>query len=264
MAQRTIYNNRGPELVANREHRLSTRRRAAAQAFGLYLPLLSDIQTPLRHAIKDATGMMDRTRRGPHGGLAPNDNFGMTFAQKNMVTRNMRNMLGQGFIIKHLIEHLQDSPVAVGAAFIEVPVAGFDWKGRGSRKLAAQFDTESLAYGALLEQAVEIGTILDEERGTNNMEIAIPDHVTVATYGHPGDGMSLSRRHRQEVAERFMGIFVEHSGADPVAMRLGSLVVGSHYNQPFDGLELVPEIPPFTLELGAGLPEMNFELEYVS
>lgn len=262
MAQRTIYNNRGPELVANREHRLSTRQRAAAMAFGLYLPLLTDVHEPLQHAIKDTSRMMDRVRRGPHSELRPNDNFGMTFAQRNMVTRNMRNMLGQGFVIRHLIEHLQDSPVAVGAAYIEVPVEGFDWKGRGSRKLAAQFDTGSLAFRALMDQAVEIGTILDDERGTNNMEIAVPDHVTVATYGHPGDGMSLSRRHRAEVADRFMDIFVEHSGEEPVAVRLGSLVVGAHYNQPFEGLELVPEIPPFTLEYGAGLTAMEFEPEY--
>lgn len=264
MAQRKIYNVRGPELVADKEQRLSTRRRAAALAFGLYLPLLSDIQAPLKHAIKDATGMMDRTRRGPHGDLAPNDNLGMTFAQRNVVTRNMRNMLGRGFVIKHLIEHLQDSPVAVGAAFIEVPIEGFAWEGKGGRKLAAQFDTTSLAYQAILDQAVEIGEVVNAERGTNNLEIAIPDHVTVATYGHPGDGMSLSRKHRQEVAQRFFGVFEEHSGIDPVHMRLGSLVVGAHYNQPFEGLELVPEIPPFTLELGSGLPEMDFDLEYVS
>lgn len=247
MAQRRIYNTRSPEqLFPNREQRLSTRRRAAAQVFGLYLPLLSDIDVPLKHAVKDTTQLLSRVRRGGSAEIVPNNNFGMTFAQHSTVNRSMRNMLGQGFVLENFINHLQDAPVAVGASSIEVPVMGFDWKGNGNRKLAAVIDTGSLAFSALVDQAVEIEGVLDKERGSNNLEVATPNHVTVARYGHPGDGMSLSRGHRADVAERFHEIFVEHNDGAPLTLTLGSLVVGKHYNQAFAGMDLFPEIPPFS------------------
>lgn len=247
MAQHRKYNIRSPEqLPPDREQRMSTRRRAAAQVFGLYLPLLADIDMPLKHAVKDTTQLLSRVRRGPSAELVANNNFGMTFAQHAAVNRNMRNMLGQGFVLENFIGHLQDAPVAVGAKSIEVPVSGFGWKGNGNRKLAAEIDLGSLAFSALVDQAVEIDAVLGKERGSNNLEVATPDHVTVARYGHPGDGMSLSRTHRAEVAERFHEIFLEHNDGAPLTLTLGSLVVGQHYNQPFAGMELIPEIPPYS------------------
>lgn len=248
MAQRRIYNTRSPEqLFPNREQRLSTRRRAAAQVFGLYLPLMTDIEAPLKHAVKDTTQLLSRVRKGGSAEIAANNNFGMTFAQHAAVNRNIRNMLGQGFVLENFIGHLQDAPVAVGARSIEVPIAGFDWRGNGNRKLAAVVDMGSQAFSALVDQAVEIDGILERERGSNNLEVATPEHITVARYGHPGDGMSLSRKHRGEVAERFHEVFLEHNGGDePLTLTLGSLVVGQHYNQPFAGRHLIPEIPPFS------------------
>lgn len=260
MAQHRKYNIRSPEqLLPDREQRTSTRRRAAAQVFGLYLPLLSDIEAPLNHAVRDTTQFLSRVRRGDSADVVPNNNFGMTFAQHATINRGMRNMLGQGFILEHFINHLQDAPVAVGAASIEVPIYDFGWKGNGNRKLAAEIDTGSEAFMALVDQAVEIDGVLGKERGSNNLEVATPNHVTVARYGHPGDGMSLSRKHRAEVAERFHGIFLEHNGGESVTLTLGSLVVGQHYNQPFAGMDLIPEIPPFS---GFSLDEELLGLEY--
>lgn len=265
MAQHRKYNIRSPEqLFPDREQRTSTRRRAAAQVFGLYLPLLSDIEAPLGHAVKDSAQLLSRVRRGPSAEIIANNNFGMTFAQHAAVTRNIRNMLGQGFVLENFIGHLQDAPVAVGAQSIEVPIYGFDWKGNGNRKLAAEIDTGSMAFSALVDQAVEIEGVLDKERGSNNLEVATPNHVTVARYGHPGDGMSLSRKHRAEVAERFHEIFVEHYDGEPLTLTLGSLVVGQHYNQPFAGMELVSEIPPFSeYSLDDELLGMDLEPEFV-
>ncbi len=264
MAQHRKYNIRSPEqLQPDREHRASMRRRAAAQVFGLYLPLMSDIDVPLSHAVKDTSQLLSRIRRGPSAALYPNDNFGMTFAQHATVNRNMRNMLGQGFVLEHFINHLQDAPVAVGAASIEVPISGFAWKGNGNRKLAAQLDMGSLAFRALVDQAVEIEGVLVNERGNNKLEVATPDHVTVARYGHPGDGLSLSRKHRGLVAERFHEIFVEHNDGEPLSLRLGSLVVGEHYNQPFAGMDLIPEIPAFSeLSFDDELLELDLEPEF--
>lgn len=261
MAQHRKYNIRSPEqLPPDREHRASTRRRAAAQVFGLYLPLLTDIEVPLSQAIKDTSQTLARIRKGPSSALNPNDYFGMTFAQRTQVNRNMRNMLGQGFVLRHFVDHLQNSPVAVGAEYIDVPVAGFTWKGKGNRKLAAELDFDSLAFRSLCTQAAEIADIVSNERGTNNLEVAIPDHVTVATYGNWGDGMSLNRKHRGIIAEQFDEIFLSHNDDVPLTMRLGSLVVGGHYCQPFEGMDLIPSLPPFSEPtLDEELLELDFE-----
>ena len=246
MAQHKKYNIRSPEqLPPDREHRASVRRRATAQVFGLYLPLLTDIEAPLGQAIKDTAQTLTRVRRGPSSELRPNNNFGMTFAQRMQVNHNMRNMLGQGFVLQHFVDHLQASPLAVGAEYIDVPISGFAWKGKGNRKLAAQLDIGSRAFKFLCAQAVEIADVVSNERGTNNLEVAIPDHVSVATYGDWGDGLSLSRKHRGKIADQFSDIFMKHNDDLPLTMRLGSLVVGEDYGA-FDGLELTSSLPPFS------------------
>jgi hypothetical protein len=238
MAKHQKYNIRSAEqLRPNREERPSTRQRATRNAFGLYLPLLTDVGQPLGVAIKNAAGFLAEERRGPSAELMPNDNFGMTFAQHDQVARAMREMLGHGFVLAHMIEKLQAASAAMGNE-VEVPISGFAWEGAGRRKLAAQFAEGSVALDALRRQASAIQDALGEVRGAGRIEVRQPDHVRVATYGHPRDGMSLSRQHRADVAAIFHDEFSSGQGA-PLTLTLGSLVVGRSY-QSFDGLELTP------------------------
>jgi hypothetical protein len=239
MAQRRIHNIRtANELPADRESRPSVRRRAERVSFGLYLPLRSEIELSLGGAVKDATDFMAEQRRGPSAEIHPHDDFGLTFVHRRLVSFSIRDMVGQGFTIAHLVEALQAAPDAVGYEGLEVPISDFSWVGTGRRKLAARIDEGSVAFGALCHQAAAIEETVGKVRGGSNVDVRMPDHVSLATYGRPRDGMSLSRAHRGDVAAIFHDRLLSDQGNDQLTFKLGSLVVGTSYSQPFEGMEL--------------------------
>jgi len=228
MAHHTNYRTRS-RLPANQETRGSAVRRARETAFGLYLPLMTDIEATVGIAAKEAAELLDVVRNGATADLRIRDDFGATFAHRQQVRGDIGNMLGRGFELPRMVAALQESPVAVGGEAITVPITGFEWSARGEhRKLMAVFDERDIAVAAIHFQAEAICSVLDGVRASE-VEVGYPDHVSVAMYGHRRDGMNLSTDQRDMVASTFTDVFARHHIG---SLTLGHLVVGSSYSVP--------------------------------
>lgn len=216
-------------LPANQETRVSAVRRARETAFGLFLPLSTDIEMAMGEATKEATEQLAAARDGATADLRVRGDFGTTFAHRQQVRRHIGNMLGRGFDLDYMVRELQGDLVAVGSKTIDVPIAGFAWSDNGEhRKLMAVFEESDIAVFALHAQADAIGSVLGRVRA-NEVEMRYPDHVSVATYGHRRDGMNLGADHRAMIADTFEDVFGRHG---ITSLTLGSLVIGSSYSVP--------------------------------
>ncbi len=255
MASRRVFNTRSHELRPNREGRPATREAAKRGSFGLFLPLttVAGVKEPLDEALTNV-GNYWRAERGdaPMAHLRSHADIGVTLVKHSVVQQSMGDMLRQGFQLKDLRERLEQTPEAIGAKTLEVPITEAKWLGDGKRKLALMIDMKSEAAKHLEEQAEALECVFSSITGGGRIVdvVDVPDHISIAKYGENNDGMGIKRSLRRGSAGMVHDYLRYELDQNPLVMRLGSLVVGRDYRS-LSGMELEATLPPqvFTSDL---------------
>lgn len=225
-------------LNSNREDRPHYRQRARDAAFGIYRPLTEKSETEVHQVMKGAAkkiAVFLADNRGDAASVRIPHEMGVTFLEFSKVRSCLRSGLLQRGInvgaVMNLGRELERVEQGVNHAppSLEVPLYGFRWLGKGSRKLAAGLADDNDAIVQLEHQAVIIEELLDGANASQ-LDVSVPDHLALIQYGKIGDGQTLSARHQKEI-KLIVRDEMKEKGLGSVV--LGPAVIGRGYNDTF-------------------------------
>lgn len=219
------------DLPANREERMSFKRRSTHEAFGIYRPLTVESELQIRGvlagAIPEIAKHLNRYRVSS-AEANPMSQMGVTFLERGKVQRALRKgWLRHGFEPHRMTAGFETHADSF-APVVEVPLDNFGWVGRGNRKLSAWLDTTSDVFEELEQEKESVKEVLTHANAPE-LEVQTPNHLTILQYGFIRDGQDLGARDQKVVRHIVRDHFLE-SGIDTVL--LGGLVVGDSYSQP--------------------------------
>lgn len=225
------WQNIRSDLSANSEKR--PERQHDPVNFGIYRLLSSEsvyllassTQDGLEESLPSVIG--ERSKRGKDiGKFTINTVMAGTFVRRAAIGRKSLELMKAGFSIARDIK-----PIGIEIAqggYVDAPLPllldSVHWDNKGSgRKLVVELDTSDEEYTTLKRDADIIARHLPD-----SVRVCTPDHITLGQYGKQDDGLRLSERHKNRIAESVSGQLYTNG---PSMITFGDLQIGKSYSE---------------------------------